>query len=221
MEDRQGRSIDPPDLRRAVCSVAEHFDTDVVHVIGSQALLVFRDDVPRDLRFSKEIDLYPANRREWEAREDGREASEEIFALFGDGSEFHQAHGFFIDGVDETTARLPPDWADRATTRRFECSDGRIVTAVAPAPDDLVAAKLFRGEEKDVVFAANCLRTGLAKPAKIQKSLEAMLVGEDLERCLRKLEHAKRLKHSRTSQGATLPEAEVERYLGAPPKGRD
>jgi hypothetical protein len=215
MEDRQGRSIDPPDLKRAVCSVAEHFETDVVHVIGSQALLVFTDDVARELRFSPEIDLYPSNRREWEARGEGRLASEEIFGLFGDGSHFHEAHGFFIDGVDETTARLPPNWADHAPTRRFECASGKTVTAIAPAPNDLVAAKLVRGEEKDIVFAANCLRTGLARPTRIRKALEAMLEGEELKRCLAKLDQAKRLSRDRRPESATLLETEVERYLGA------
>jgi hypothetical protein len=50
--------------------------------------------------------------------DDDPEASEDIAALFGEGSAFHRKHGFYIDGVDENTARLPRDW----TTGRLPVS---------------------------------------------------------------------------------------------------
>jgi hypothetical protein len=50
----KGRSISQADLDRAVRSVAEHFGTSTVYVIGSQALLVGREDIARDLRFSQD-----------------------------------------------------------------------------------------------------------------------------------------------------------------------
>ncbi|MGB7658956.1 MAG: hypothetical protein WBL96_11575, partial [Pseudolabrys sp.] len=68
------------------------------------------------MRVSPEIDAYPANARLWELEEKVRhpnespEASEHINALFGSGSLFHQTHGFYIDGVDENTAKLPAGW---------------------------------------------------------------------------------------------------------------
>jgi hypothetical protein len=72
---------------------------------------------PAIMRTSGEIDAYPGNAGIWEVTrkaidpDDDPEASEEVAALFGEGSAFHRKHGFYIDGVDENTARLPRDWA--------------------------------------------------------------------------------------------------------------
>ena len=55
MASGQERAIGPNDLERAIRSVAEHFKTDTVVIVGSQALLVGRNDVMRQLRMSVEI----------------------------------------------------------------------------------------------------------------------------------------------------------------------
>ncbi len=79
------------------------------------------------------------------------EASEHINALFGEGSQFHRTHGFYIDGVDENTATLPADWQTRAITRPVTVGD-RLVTAIAPCPEDIIVSKLARLDEKDKEF---------------------------------------------------------------------
>jgi hypothetical protein len=43
----------------------------------------------------------------------------------------------YIDGVDENIARLPAGWRARAVARRIDVA-GRILTAVAPCPEDLI-----------------------------------------------------------------------------------
>lgn len=192
----EARAISPADLKRGVLAVATHFETDTVYVIGSQALLVTSDDIARDLRFSEEIDLFAGNRRAWEAKHAGLEASEEIHGLFGEGSTFHSTFGFFLDGVDETTARLPPDWTDRAVRKLFTASDGKQVTAIAPCAADIVAAKLVRGDEKDLEFAAGCLGAGMAKNADIKSALEKSLSGDHLITALRLVDRASRLKNA-------------------------
>jgi Nucleotidyltransferase of unknown function (DUF6036) len=111
------------------------------------------------MRTSPEIDAFPANARIWEIAEKGRhpdespEASEHIDALFGSGSHFHRTHGFYIDGVDENTARLPTDWQKRAVVRHVDVG-GRTVVAVTPCPEDLIVSKLARLDEKDKAFIA-------------------------------------------------------------------
>jgi hypothetical protein len=145
------------DLQRTVRALAREFKTDKVFIIGSQAILLSWPDAPPIMRASPEIDAYPANARIWEIEEKKRdprlagEASEHIHALFGEGSQFHDTHGFFIDGVDENTAKLPADWQTRAIVKRFDV-DGRMVTAVAPAPEDLIVSKLARLDPKDKDF---------------------------------------------------------------------
>jgi hypothetical protein len=145
------------DLQRVVRALAREFETDTVFIIGSQAILMSWADAPGVMRASPEIDAYPANARMWEIAEgdkaDGipREASEHIDGLFGSGSPFHRTHGFFIDGTDENTAKLPQGWNSRAIVRRLDV-DGRMVKAVAPAPEDLLVSKLARLDDKDKAF---------------------------------------------------------------------
>jgi hypothetical protein len=71
--------------------------------------------------------------------------------LFGWNSQFHQTHGFYIDGVDETTAKLPQGWQARAVKVGTEVA-GRTVFGIAPAPEDLIASKLARMDDRDKKF---------------------------------------------------------------------
>lgn len=145
------------DLLRVVRALAYEFETDTVFVVGRQAILASMPDAPEAARESPEIDAFPANAKIWELTEakrtrDGVQpiASEHIDGLFGSESQFHRTHGFYIDGVDETTARLPRGWQGRAVRVQTEVA-GRTVTG-APAPEDLVVSKLARVDERDKRF---------------------------------------------------------------------
>jgi hypothetical protein len=170
------------DIERAVRALAREFNTDTVFIIGSQAILMSWPDAPEIMRGTPEIDAYPENARIWEieeARKGGGlplEASEHIHGLFGEGSPFHGTHGFYIDGVDEGTARLPRGWHTRAMVRRFDV-DGRMVKAAAPAPEDLIVSKLARLDDKDKDFVEAYHRT---RPLDVQL-IEERIVETDLE----------------------------------------
>jgi hypothetical protein len=141
--ERSIRSLE--DLDRTVRAIATEFKADTIYIIGSQGILLAWPDAPTTMKASPEIDAYPANAKAWEAEEkrkhpdESPEASEHIDALFGSGSHFHRSHGFYIDGVDENTARLPSDWQTRAVIRSVAV-DGRSVIAIAPCPDDLIVS---------------------------------------------------------------------------------
>ena len=145
------------DLERTVRAIATEFKTDKIFIIGSQSILLAWPDAPPVMRSSPEIDAFPGNARIWEIQEkkkhpeESPEASEHIDALFGSGSQFHQTHGFYIDGVDENTATLPTGWQTRAVVRQIDVG-GRSVTAVAPCPEDLIVSKLARLDDKDKSF---------------------------------------------------------------------
>lgn len=145
------------DLERAIRSVSTHFQEDVVVVIGSQAALVGLSWTPDGMRNTKEIDLYLARVKQWEARNpEELEASEEIAGIFGHDSEFHKSFGFYIDGVSINTARLPSGWQERTVFR--EVKNGSVtVTAVAPSLDDLIVSKLaaLRPKDKDYILTCN------------------------------------------------------------------
>lgn len=143
------------DLHRAVRVVSRHFKTDTVFIIGSQSILLERPDAPAILRTSGEIDAYPGNIQAWEARHPEALASEEINALFGQGSRFHVAFGFYIDGVDEETAKFPPGWRNRASEKTV-LDDGKTILVIAPCLDDLIVSKLQRLAPKDKEFIRAC-----------------------------------------------------------------
>jgi hypothetical protein len=145
------------DLERTVRAIATEFKTDKIFIIGSQSILLAWPDAPPVMRASQEIDAFPDNAKIWEVQEKAKhpdefpEASEHIDALFGNGSQFHQTHGFYIDGVDENTAILPSGWQSRAVIRQVDLG-GRTVTAVAPCPEDVIVSKLARLDDKDKTF---------------------------------------------------------------------
>ncbi len=124
-------------------------------IIGSQAILGHWADAPREMCFSLEFDAYPANFEEWEALHPGLEASEEVEALFGYESDFHRQFGFYVDGVDASTARLPPDWQDRKKIVPVARGD-RDLVAIVPGIADLVVSKLCRLDEKDEQWIEAC-----------------------------------------------------------------
>ncbi len=174
------RTID--DLERAVRALTRHFNCDTAIIIGSQAILVGWPNAPVIMRTSPEIDAYPANAREWEAARaaEGQdaEASEEIFALFGPGSEFHKTHGFYIDGCDDRTAKLPHGWRSRAVIRKIEV-DAHTVRAIAPNTSDLIVSKLMVLREKDKDFIRECHATRHLDRNHLKRLLTQMLVPQD------------------------------------------
>jgi hypothetical protein len=134
-QDKKLRTFD--DLLRVVRALGYEFKTDTVFIVGSQAILASMPDAPEAARESPEIDAFPQNAKIWEVEEAQRTrdgvrpiASEHIDGLFGSESQFHRTHGFYIDGVDETTAKLPKGWQGRAVKVRTEV-EGRTVTAGA------------------------------------------------------------------------------------------
>jgi hypothetical protein len=145
------------ELRRVIRALGFEFKTDTVFIVGSQAILASMPDAPDVVRQSPEFDAFPGNARMWEITEKELApgvrpiASEHIHGLFGPNTPFHQTHGFYIDGVDETTAKLPNGWRQRAIEVTEEV-DARTVVGIAPSPEDLVVSKIARLDPRDRVF---------------------------------------------------------------------
>lgn len=150
----------PKDLGPVADKLSVMFETDVLVVVGSQALLVGWPNSPEEIRRSNEIDAYPANWEAWQAARDrsaepgspSAEASEEIAALCGDGSTFQEQWGFYIDGVNGETSPLPKGWQERAVFKELQNRNGAVVTVVAPCPEDIIVSKALRLADKDKGF---------------------------------------------------------------------
>jgi hypothetical protein len=149
----------PKDLGPLADKLSTMFETDVVVVVGSQALLVGWPNSPEGLRESNEIDAFPANWKIWNEIKRAEApgsiaaiASEQIAAVCGEGSTFNDQWGFFIDGVDSFTAPLPTGWQERAVYKEGNNRQGVTVTVVAPCPEDIIVSKSLRLSDKDKAF---------------------------------------------------------------------
>lgn len=136
-------------LQAAAAVVAEE-----LVVVGSQAVLAHVEEPPEEMVRSMEVDLYP--------RQDPDRAIE-IDRNLGDGSRFHETHGYYAHGVGPETITAPAGWEDRLV--RFEAPPlrARDGTAVAYclSLDDLILAKLAAGRPHDLEFVEAAIRVAL------------------------------------------------------------
>lgn len=88
-------------LIRAAADVTNEYE---FVIVGSQSILGPIPNPPAELTMSMEADIYPMNA-------EGK--ADEIDGALGEGSHFHETHGYYAQGVDSTTACLPRGWKER------------------------------------------------------------------------------------------------------------
>jgi len=116
-------------------------------VVGSQSILGPVPEAHPDLRRSMEVDIAPKNHPELE---------ELIEGSIGELSPFHQAFGFYVDGVVVTDLVLPGGWQERTVAVDNPNTNG--FRGLCLDPPDLAVSKLAAGREKDLEFVSVLLR---------------------------------------------------------------
>jgi len=119
-------------------------------IVGSQAILGQFPDAPIALLTSMEADVYPRSRP---ARAD------DIDGAIGEGSVFHQTHGYYAQGVGPETATLPAGW-DKRLVRVENANTGGSV-GLCLEVHDLAISKYVAGREKDREFTRELARHGM------------------------------------------------------------
>ena len=145
---------------RAAADVTKELE---ILVIGFSAILGTYDDdrLPDAATRSDEADLAPFR------DPDGRKAAR-IEAALGEGSMFHDTHGYYVDAVDFKTAMGPDGWEGRL--RRLSAPNTRGAVGWCLEAHDLAAAKLAAGRDKDYEFVEALLHKKLiAKPTLIDR----------------------------------------------------
>jgi hypothetical protein len=142
------------DLDHVVAAAARIVGEVEFVVIGSQAILGSYPDAPEALLRSQEADIYPRY-----APEDAIK----IEGAIGDGSFFHQTHGYYAHAVGPETAKAPTGWEDRLVAVEIPPRVGSTTGAVALClePHDLVLSKLAANRDRDWDFAKDALAAGL------------------------------------------------------------
>ena len=140
-------------------------DGDIL-VIGSQSILgtYSEDQLPDAAVASIEVDIAFFD-------DPSYEKADLVDAVLGEMSPFHEDHGFYGQGVEITTATLPPGWEDRVVQTQI-VGVPRPVSFVEH--HDLVISKLVAGREKDLAFASALIRANLVDTETLMLRMRSM-----------------------------------------------
>ena len=134
---------------RAATLIADEYE---LVVIGSQSILGAFPNAAQELLMSMEADVYPRG---------AEEKADLIDGAIGEGSQFHETHGFYAQGVDSGTATLPAGWESRLIRIQNGNTDHRSGFCLDPV--DLFMAKSAAAREKDRLFNIALLIHGYVK----------------------------------------------------------
>lgn len=135
------------DLEHLIRASGEIAGDNEIIIIGSQAILGQFPNAPVRLLMSMEADIYPKNNPEKADKVDG---------AIGEGSSFHELHGYYAQGVGERTAVLPRDWENRLVAVNNENTNG--VTGYCLEAHDLAISKIIAQRPKDAKFVQELVR---------------------------------------------------------------
>lgn len=150
---------------------ADIADDEEVVIIGSQAVLGQIPDAPPELLVSMEADLYPLHHPE---------RGDVIDGSIGEGSPFHDAFGYYAQGVAPSTAILPDGWRERLIPVRNANTRG--ATGWCLEIHDLVLSKLVAGRDKDLRFVRVALEHRLARPEVLNERAGSLPVSGEVRR---------------------------------------
>ena len=139
---------------------------DEIVIIGSQSILGQFPDAPMRLLASMEADVYPNHNPELADKVDG---------AIGEGSSFHELHGYYAQSVGPETAILPSGWKDRVVVVKNENTNG--IAGLCLEVHDLAISKFVAGRTKDLEFIQELIRYEMIR----KDTLLTRLAGTDLQ----------------------------------------
>lgn len=157
------------DLEHLIRAAGEIAGDREIVVVGSQSVLGQFPDAPPALLRSMEGDLYPRSKPELAENVDGQ---------IGEGSRFHQLHGYYAQGVGPETATLPRGWQRRLV--RVENANTNGYAGLCLEVHDLAISKYVAGREKNLDFTRELARHGMTE----KKVLLSRLAGTRLDAAL-------------------------------------
>jgi hypothetical protein len=91
-------------------------------------------------------------------------------ALIGYMSNFHDTHGYYMDGVDKTTAKLPEGWEKRLFALQNENTN--YVCGQCLEIHDLIISKLYARRDKDMEFLQAAITLNIVSKITLLDRLE-------------------------------------------------
>ena len=112
------------------------------------------------------------------------EKAETVEAVIGELSSFHDTFGYYAQGVDHTTSRLPEGWETRLTEICNKNTNG--ISGLCLEIHDLIISKLYAGREKDAEFFQAAVSLCLISEKILSERLEKTRMSEEKREILRK-----------------------------------
>lgn len=162
------------ELEHLIRASGEIAGDDEIIIIGSQAVLGQFPDAPLALRMSMEADVFPKNKPE---------RADNIDGAIGEGSSFHELHGYYAQGVGEGTAVLPNGWRNRLVAVINENTNG--VTGLCLEVHDLAISKLVAQRPKDLEFVQELVRRHMIQKRSMLRLLEETRIDNRLRSRIR------------------------------------
>jgi hypothetical protein len=166
------------ELEHIIRAAGEIAKVNKVIIFGSQSILAQFPDVARpitELDNSETFILIQSGKvliRSIEADimiPNSRNKTELVEAVLGELSLFHDTFGYYAQGVDLTTSKLPEDWEDRLVEICNENTND--ISGMCLEIHDLIISKLYAGRKKDIEFFKAAVNSSLISKETLTKRL--------------------------------------------------
>ena len=161
------------ELEHLIRASGEIAGDDEIIIIGSQSILGQFPDARVRLLSSMEAGVYPRNKPEQAYKVDGE---------IGEGSSFHELHGYYARGVGKSTTVLPADWESRLVAVKNENTHG--VTGYCLEVHDLAISKLIAMRPKDLEFVQELVRHDMIDKATMRRRLKLTSLEDSIRRVI-------------------------------------
>jgi hypothetical protein len=158
------------DLEHIIRVAGSITQDDEIIIIGSQAVLGQYPHAPKALLRSMEADIYPKNKSHLSDLVDGS---------IGELSPFHETFGYYAHGVGKETVVLPDGWEQRLIPIRNKNTAG--VTGWCLEIHDLIISKYVAGRERDLEFASEAIKQGLAQEKLLRERISMLHVEQSVK----------------------------------------
>lgn len=154
-------------LIRASAEITQEYE---FVIVGSQSILGAVPNPEAVFTVSTEADIYPMN---------APDKADLIDGVLGEGSQFHETHGYYAQGVGPETAVLPSGWIDRVHRVQSANTHGRVGYCLDVT--DLFLSKAVAGRDKDRKFCMALMAFGHVRcDHALQRSAQLPLSDEAL-----------------------------------------
>ena len=143
-------------------------------IVGSQSILGPVPNPESVFTVSMEADIYP---------KEAPELADKIDGAIGEGSQFHETHGYYAQGVGPKTATLPSDWQRRLHRVQNANTNGRVGYCLDVI--DLFLSKAAAGRDKDREFCVALLQHAYVTLDQVLELVPTMPINDPGQRALR------------------------------------